>query len=548
MFYSERWKDMLGCSGSEVTPSIEEWLSRIHPEDRLRVDADLKAHLDGTSAHFENEHRMLHRDGTFRWMLSRGLAIRNSEGAPTRIAGSLTDITAGKVADPLTGLANRVLFVDRLSRLAERAQRHKDFLFAVLFLDLDRFKLINDSFGHCFGDQALIAFARRIERSLRMSDTISRLAEGTLARIGGDEFTVLLDGLRAPEDAEKVAERLIDALKEPFQIGDHEIYLSVSIGVALSSTAFDSPEDLLRDADTAMYRAKSLSQRRVEVFDQNMRESAVARLRLENDLRHGIEREEMSNAYQLIVSLETGKARGFEALVRWQHPSRGIVPPSEFIPVAEDTGLILPIGQFVLKEACRQIRVWHNLRPVAGNLVMAVNLSVREFMQDDFVEQVKRTLQSTGVDPGSVELEITESMVMDNPESARRTLGQLKNLGVRIGMDDFGTGYSSLSYLHKFPLDILKIDQSFVNGMEYDPDKYEIVKTIISLAHNLKLQVTAEGVETGQQMRLLAELGCDCAQGYWISRPLSPAAASDLLLTCKDWSGFTERQESLVMA
>lgn len=535
IFYSKRWKEMLGFQDPDVTDQLTEWTSRVHPEDRTRVDTDLKAHLDGVDSHFENEHRMQHRDGTYRWMLSRGLAVRDSHGTAYRMAGSQTDITTGKVADPLTGLPNRVLFMDRLNRLAERVRRKPSHLFALLFLDLDRFKLINDSLGHMAGDQLLVAFARRIERGLRSSDTVSRFSEGTLARLGGDEFTVLLDDLKDPSDAVKVGERLIESMRRPFTICGSEIFANLSIGVALSSTGYDRAEDLLRDADTAMYRAKSLGRGRLELFDLEMRKSAVARLGIENDLRYAAQRKEFVNWYQLIVSLKTGKIRGLEALVRWQHPSRGIVFPSEFIGIAEETGIIVPLGEQVMREACKQIWMWQELYPTDPQLMVSVNLSAKQFMQADLVATIRDALQSSGVDPETVKLEITESMVMGDPENSRKVLRDLKNLGLRIGMDDFGTGYSSLSYLHSFPLDTLKIDRSFVSGMEKETDKLEIVRTIISLAHNLNLDVIAEGVETPEQMSLLSGLGCEFGQGYLFSRPLEPIAAGDLLAANPDW-------------
>ncbi len=534
VFYSPRWKAMLGYGEDGLSSSPEEWLSRIHPEDRGQMERDLRAHLDGVDLHFENEHRMLHRDGTYRWMLSRGMSIRDSSGAAYRIAGSQTDITPGKVSDPLTRLPNRVLFMDRLGRLAERAKRIPDSFFAVMFLDIDHFKLVNDSLGHLAGDQLLIALSRRLERNLRSSDTVSRAHEGTLARFGGDEFAVLLDDARSAEEVVGVGERMISCLARPFQIAGREIFVGASIGIALSVTGFENPADLVRDADTAMYRAKTTGRGRVEIFNAGMRDSTVARLSLETDLRQGTEREEFRNWYQLIVSLDSGAICGFEALVRWQHPARGTVQPHEFISAAEETGLILPIGHRVLLQACSDAWEWRELHE-GDPLIVSVNLSPRQFMQKELVAQIADACSSAGLPPTCLKLEITESMVMQDPQLVRNTLNELKALGVRIGIDDFGTGYSSLSYLHSYPIDTLKIDRSFVIGMETGQEKLEIVRTIINLAHGLGMEVTAEGIENLQQLNILRDLGCDTAQGFFFSPPLDMAMTTDLLKATPHW-------------
>ena len=492
IFFSDRWKSMLGHEEDEIGNTPDEWFRRIHPEDQARLQSAITAHLDGLDPHFESEHRVLHRDGTYRWMLSRALAIRDSQGKPYRIAGSQADITTVKVTDALTGLPNRALFLDRLGWLFGRAKRHNDLTFAVLFLDIDRFKVVNDSLGHIVGDQLLIAFSQRLQQGLRATDSVSRLHIcHTLARLGGDEFTVVLDDLKDPNDAVVVAERLIQILREPFSIGGHELHVGVSIGIALNTTGGDDPEDLLGNADIAMYSAKAHGRSRIEVYGPEMRASAIARMQLETELRHGIERGEFENWYQLIVNLDTGQISGLEALVRWNHPTRGVIHPTDFISVAEDTGLIVPIGISVLHEACRDIWCLQQVFP-SDRLTVSVNLSRKQFTQPDLVETVDRALTETGLHPSSLKLEVTESMVMDDPESARKMLRSLKALGVKLEIDDFGTGYSSLSYLRSYPLDTLKIDRSFISDMDTDSEKAEITRTIMALAQNLGLEVIAK--------------------------------------------------------
>ncbi len=536
VFYSTRWKTMLGYDSDEIQPTLEEWLSKIHPEDREPLEANLNAHIEGTDSQFKCEHRMLHRNGSYRWVLTRGIAVRDEAGRVHRIAGSQSDITSGKVTCPLTGLPNRLLFVDRLGRLLERSKRKKDFKFAVLFIDFDRFKLVNDSLGHLVGDKFLIAAGRRMERELRSTDTISPLdEEATLARLGGDEFTVLLDSINDWSDALAVGERLIESMQKPLNIEGHEIFPSISIGIATGAASYESAEDILRDADTAMYRAKTLGRNRVEIFDAEMRAGMMARLQLETELRYATERNEIKNEYQPIVSLVDGRINGFEALVRWHPPSLGIIPPDKFIPVAEDTGAILSIGKWVLYEACRQLRVWQQSHASHQFLRIAVNVSARQFTQGDLLDQVREAIEITCIQPSNLTLEITESTLMHNVVTAKSICRTLKSLGVRIGIDDFGTGYSSFSHLHSFPFDTLKIDRSFVSHMEHDAQKREIVRTTVALAHNLGLDVVAEGVETREQMVLLRDLGCEYGQGFHFSRPLNSVAAGELIAATPVW-------------
>jgi diguanylate cyclase (GGDEF)-like protein/PAS domain S-box-containing protein len=539
--FSPRWKAMLGYEDGEIGENPQEWFDRIHDADRERVKEEIAAHQKGLTSHFESEHRMLHREGGFRWMLSRGVAVRDASGKVIRMAGSQTDITEGKVSDPLTGLPNRLLFIDRVGRLVKRTKRHKDQLFAVLFMDLDGFKMINDSMGHLIGDQLLIGVANRLEKCLRSTDTVARLGETfTVARLGGDEFTVLLDHIKDPGDAKRAADRMMKALALPFILGGKEVFTSVSIGIALSNSSYEQAEDILRDADTAMYRAKSLGKARYEVFDADMRASVMARLQLETDLRHALDREEFRNFYQPIVDLASGEIVGFEALLRWQHPTRGLLGPEEFIPVAEETGLIRELGWWNLREACRQITDWRAALPAHTHLTISVNLSAKQFLQPNLVEDISKLLCELALAPEALKLEITESTVMADPAAAVEMLQQIKSLGIRLAIDDFGTGYSSLSYLHRFPLDTLKIDRSFISGMGEEGEGMEIARTILPMANNLRLDVVAEGVETLQQVAMLKKLHCKYGQGFYFSRPLSAEGIAALLAGGLTWQAVEQ--------
>ncbi|HEX8072163.1 MAG TPA: EAL domain-containing protein [Pyrinomonadaceae bacterium] len=426
--------------------------------------------------------------------------------------------------DGLTDLANRALFMDHLKLALARAQRHEDYKCAVLFLDLDRFKVVNDSLGHMIGDKLLVGIARRLETALRPGDTV--------ARLGGDEFTVLLEDLGDAGEAMLVAERLQRELAMPYNLGGHEVFTTVSIGIALSAPEYHRPEDILRDADTAMYRAKQLGKARYEVFHQAMHTRAMELLELERDLRRAVERQEFFLQYQPIVSLNTGVLRGFEALIRWQHPVRGLIPPTKFIHIAEETGLILPIGRWVLDAACRQMHHWQKLAPAGEPLTINVNLSGKQFIQPDLLEQIEGVLRETGLDPRSLKLEITESVVMENIETAIRTLEQLRARGVELSIDDFGTGYSSLSYLQRFPVSTLKIDRSFISRITESDGTAEIVQTIMSLAQTLGMDVVAEGIETERQHTRLATLACEFGQGYYFARPMDKDAAEAFFLNC----------------
>ncbi len=531
MYFSPRWKEMLGWEEHEIANVPAEWFNRIHAEEAGHVRASLAAHIDGRVGHFETEHRMLHRNGGYRWMRSRGLVVRDQTGTASRMAGSQTDITEGKVADALTGLPNRILFIDRLASSIERARRHEKYMFAVLFLDLDRFKVINDSLGHVVGDELIVAIARRLENSLRSSDTVARLQmDHTIARLGGDEFTVLLEDIGDVSDALRVAERLQEALSHAFTLNGQEVFTTASIGITTSATAYQSPEAVLRDADTAMYRAKSRGGARSEVFDREMRDRAVARLQLETDLRRAVERAEFVLYYQPIVSLASRQITGFEALVRWQHPERGLILPEEFIGVAEETTLIVPLGWWVVRVACEQLRHWQVQCDAPESMTISVNLSPKQFSQANLTDGITRILAETGLPPSCLTLEITETTIMESTDVVSAVLAELKQLGTQLAIDDFGTGYSSLSYVHRFPLNSLKIDRSFVREMDEKGDRSEIVRAIVNLAHNLGLDVIAEGVETQSQLDHLTSLGCDYGQGYLFSMPV-PAEAATALVT-----------------
>jgi diguanylate cyclase (GGDEF)-like protein/PAS domain S-box-containing protein len=528
IYFSPRWKAMLGHKDDEIDSRPDEWFERVHPEDAAAVTRQLREHVDGLTEHFENEHRLRHKSGLYRWVLARGIAVRDSSGKATRIAGSLTDTTGRKRVeeqlthdafhDALTGLPNRGLFMEHLRLVIDQSKRSTERLFAVLFLDMDRFKLVNDSLGHIAGDCLLVEISWRLRKCLRAGDTV--------ARLGGDEFTILLRDMDEPAEAARVAERIHTELTRPFDIGGNEVFTTASIGIVLSSIGFKRTEDFLRAADTAMYRAKARGRGLHEVFDQEMHARAKLTLRLENDLRRAIERGEMLVRYQPIVCLSSGRVTGFEALVRWQHPERGLIMPMEFIPIAEEAGLIVALGTWVLEEACRQTRRWQSAGLTTD---VSVNLSGKQFAQRDLFERVGQVLEETGLDGRALRLEITESVVMENAEATAATLQKLRELGIRLVVDDFGTGYSSLSYLQRFPISTLKIDRSFVSRMCDSEENSEIVRTIIALARNLGIEVVAEGVETAQQLAQLRGLGCGYVQGFFFAEAMTGDEAAELL-------------------
>ena len=452
-YVSPRWNQMMGLPDQDRGPDPEEWFRLIHPADRDRVRAELDSHLAGATPEFASEYRMRHRNGTYIWVLSRGIAVRNSAGIAVRMAGSQTDITEGKIADPLTALPNRLYFIDRLERSIDAAHRNES-LFAVLFLDLDRFKLINDSLGHAAGDELLMGIAGRLRSSLRGG---WETRQSVVARLGGDEFAILLNDVRDPADAAGIAQRILDKLESPFRLGERQVFATVSIGIALSSSG-GTPEELLRNADTAMYHAKTKGKARFELFDEGMRERAVARLEIETGLRKAIDAQQLILYYQPELSVKSQRIIGYEALVRWNHPERGVLPPSEFIPVAEESDLIVHLGRWVLREACRQMAEWHKKFLFDPPLTISVNVSPRQLNQGGLVEDVERVLAETGLSAKCLKLEVTEGSIMQDAEIALAALRQLKSIGVGLKIDDFGTGYSSLSYLQRLPFDTVKVD------------------------------------------------------------------------------------------
>ena len=531
IYYSPRWKSILGYSDEEIGERIDEWFDRVHPDDVEGLKVVLSSRLTEGTDHFSYEHRVITKAGQALWVLCRGLVVRDENGQGYRAAGSLTDISQRKRAeaqlihdamhDALTGLPNRSLCLDRLNVALRQLRRDERKSFAVLFFDLDRFKTINDSLGHTVGDQLLVGISRRLEKYLRPGDTLTRL--------GGDEFAILLNEIDGVADATHVAERIHQLLEREFHIEGHEVYTSASIGIALGSALYARAEDILRDADLAMYRAKRSGSRCYEVFDGNMHEDAVALLTLETNLRRAVERDEFVVHYQPIVSLATERVLGFEALLRWQHPERGLLLPDEFIYAAEETGLIVPIGWRVLKEACHQMRVWQRLFPIDPPLAISINISGKLFQEANMSGKLLGILHESGLPADSLKLEITESAIMDHRETALEELMTLREAGIELHIDDFGTGYSSLTYLQRFAYDTLKIDRSFVGAVSAPGETGAIVKAIVALGKMLNMNVIAEGVETEEQLEWLRAIQCPEAQGFWFSEPMDQTGVDTLL-------------------
>jgi PAS domain S-box-containing protein len=527
VYFSERWKAMLGFADHELMNCLENWLERLHPDDKTWVEEAIDRHVKGETSKFEIEYRMQAKDKTYRRMLARGLAVRDIMGQAYRMAGWQTDLSTRVASyDALTSLPNRSLFFERLNRAVERKQWDKAFSYAVFFLDLDSFKVVNDSLGHAAGDALLLEVAARLERCLRSSDTLVRYPatdtrpnNGTVARFGGDEFAILIEGIHSKDLAISISERIHESLAKPFQLLNQTIFTSASIGVSMGHQDYVSVEDVLRDADIAMYRAKSGGKSRHAIFDADMHGHVKARLAFETDLRNAFIRQEFKLFYQPIVDLGSWRIKGFEALLRWQHPCKGLIPPDVFIPVAEETGLIEPLGLWVLEEALEQLKEWRKCYPRCEGLSVSVNLSSKQLSNSKLFDQIVNVLTRVGMAPQYLNLEVTESMMFESANTAIGTLEQLRQLGVRVKIDDFGTGYSSLSRLHALPLDVLKIDRSFINNFLERKEHAGIVKTVISLAKTLGLSVIAEGIETLEQAQKLKELECQGGQGYYFSRP-----------------------------
>ena len=550
--YSPRWYTMIGArpSAGSASPSPlsrrnrdahagrpSDWFERVHEEDHERF-VELFTSFVGTSDHIAIEYRLLHEDGQYRWMLCRGVVVRDEDGKVIRAAGSQTDITDRKLAeaqlrhaafhDGLTGLPNRALLGERLARCIVRKQRHADFRFAVMFIDLDRFKVINDSLGHLIGDALLVELSKRLSSCIRATDTLAFSESNDLARIGGDEFVLLVEGLHDDADILRVAERIQACIADPFLIDGNEIHASMSMGIALGRPE-QSADDIIRDADTALYRAKEDGRGRYRVFSEDLHASAVMRWQMENELRRAIENDELYLQYQPIVGLGEGVVEHFEALVRWRHPVRGFVSPLDFIPLAEETGLIVPLGRWVLDRACRQVKEWRESIPGASKISVAINVASKQLVLPSFVGEVQQKLADLALTPDAIAIEVTESSTMNDVAVA--SCKALLELGYQIHLDDFGTGYSSLSYLNRMPITALKIDRSFTATMVENPMSASIVQTIVTLARILGIASIAEGVESVVELELLKQMGCSNGQGYFWARPLDPANAAALLRT-----------------
>ncbi len=537
ILYSDRWKEMLGFNDDEISDTADEWLSRVHPEDHDRVRASIDAYLEGTTSNFEIEYRIRHFSDNYLWMMAKGLAIRTSDGRATRFAGSQTDVSERKsneeqmihdaLHDTLTSIPNRTLLLDRIRQSLVRRKRYPKTSFAIIFIDLDRFRLVNESLGHIHGDELLQLISARLKETIPISDTV--------ARLGGDEFSILLQDINSVRDVEVIAKDIQNLFSKPFFLGDREVFASASMGIAHSDNDYKTPEEILRDAELAMYRAKREGKSQSIVFQPQFRQSSLSPIDLDTDLRRALDRDEMELHYQPIISMRDRTISGFEALLRWSHRSRGVISPNEFIPLAEETGLIYDLGQWVLGKACKQIATWNKSKKKEDQLEISINLSSRQFSDPNLVEGIVENIEKSGFDAEFLKIEITESALMQNAQRSVSMLNQLKDLNIKVCVDDFGTGYSSLSYLHTFPIDTLKIDRSFVHDMSRNFRNMEIIRTIIMLAHNLKLDVIAEGVETGEQDAQLSALGCQFAQGFYFSRPINSSDAALLIQQNHQW-------------
>jgi diguanylate cyclase (GGDEF)-like protein/PAS domain S-box-containing protein len=533
IYFSPRWKEMLGYGEDEIGSDPQEWLGRIYPSDVEPFKQEVATHLRGQTPHLAHEHRVRHKDGSYRWMLCRGLAVRGVDGSVARIAGSQTDISQRKEAeekllrdastDGLTGLPNRVFFLERLKGALRRAKKQAGYVFAVLFLDLDRFKYINDSLGHPVGDELLVVVAQILKNTLRSTDIV--------ARQGGDEFVILLDGVPDVDIAISTSSAILQNLSRPIWLEGREVFVttSTSIGIVMSSDDYSDPEDILRDADIAMYAAKARGRGTYQLFDPSMREVILLRVALEADLQQAIEKQQFRVYYQPIVSLKDGTLVGFEALVQWQHPEHGLLPASQFVPLAQEAGLINPIDWWVFEEACRQTHLWQIDFPYTSNLVIHVNLTSSLMARPDLVENIRWIIQKTGIHTQTLRLEITEDIFTSNYEASSRIIGELRKMGIYVLVDNFGIGNGSLHNLKRLPITGLKIDCVFTQGLGERPKDVTIVKTIVELSHELGFQATAEGIETLAQLHQLEAIGCDYGQGFWFSVLLDPEQVIDLL-------------------
>jgi diguanylate cyclase (GGDEF)-like protein/PAS domain S-box-containing protein len=541
LYNSPAYTRILGYSPAELEASKN--LEQIHPDDRQRVmQAAEEARRTGLGRSLE--YRMRHKDGSWRTFESTASVVMNN-GSPDKLVIVNRDVTARKRAeealahnafhDSLTSLPNRALLLDRLQRAVTRGKHHPEYQFAILLIDIDDFKKFNDSFGPAVGDQVLVEISRRLTAVLQRNGALSlestkNNGDHTLARLGGDDFAILLDEIRDATDMVRAANRIQAAIAQPFSFDRHEVFTTASIGIALSTTPHESAEDMLRDAEIAMYRAKAAGNGRCEVFDMKMHARAVNRLKLESELRRALDRGEMVNHYQPIVSLQNGRIIGFETLARWQHPEKGLVFPDHFIEVADATGLIIAMNRWLMRAACERAWSWSLRYPSDPPLMITANVTSHQFADPNLAKDIATILNETKLPPKCLQLEITETVAMSDGERASRILAQLKELGVGLCIDDFGTGYSSLARLQRFPVDKLKIDRSFVARLHRDPDSREIVRIIITLAHHFGMQVVAEGSETEEHVKYLHELGCEFAQGYFFSKPVDEKGVERLLM------------------
>lgn len=540
-FFSRRWKEMLGFKGDEIGNTAGDWFKLVHPDDLGELKTQIRSHVLGETPHLEYEYRIRHKQGGYLWVFIRGLAVKGSDNKTYRMAGFQSDITNRKMVeeqlqhdalhDALTGLPNRMLFLDRLGLAMERAKRNAEYRFSVYFLDLDRFKVINDSMGHHAGDQMLIETGSRIRSCLRASDT--------LARLGGDEFALLMEGVYDKQECTESADRILTELRKPFKIMGREVYSSASIGITCHRREYSSPSDYIRDADAAMYRAKKMGRNRMAHFDQAMYVEAVSLLEMETDLRRAVEEEKFTVHYQPIVSLKTGEIWGFECFLRWCHPNRGWVPPLDFLPAAEQHGLMQHLGDLVFRQAGKHLASLKSFKSGNGTPLLSVNLSSSQFIQPDLITGITAKMQRYDLASDSLKLEVKEAILSEYPVQAESIMKELKKKHVSVILDDFGTGMSSLANLKRYPIDKVKIDSSFIAKLCEDTDAHDIVKSTITMAHSLNIGVIAECVEKREQAELLAELGCDHAQGYFFSRPMDADACLQFSLATPRWKGIS---------
>jgi len=531
MEFSPRWLAILGYSEGELRQLPEEWLTRLHPDDEARVREELREFIKNPeAAEFISEQRVCAKHRDYQWVLARATLARGEDGRPLRLAGTLTDIAVRMGADPLTGLGNRLLTLSRIDSAIKAASAGAARSFALLFVDLDGFKIMNDSYGHHTGDRILCEAAARIRG---VAAELGVGASATVSRVMGDEFTVFLDGMETPQQAQELAERfakrVVERIAEPTRIHGFKLPVSASVGVAVGPSDTVDPEDVIGDAELATSQAKEMGKNRWAVFEPKLRHRMRTRMATVHDLRRAIENRQLEAYYQPKVILKTGEIIGFEALLRWRHPKRGLIQPDDFIPLAEETGLIVPIGEWILQEACCQLKSWQNMFPSAPALSMNVNLSVKQLADPHLVQQVRAVLDKTGVVPGSLKLELTESGMLTDIQDAKDVLERLQSMNVGLKLDDFGTGYSSLNHLRQLHFDSLKIDRSFVARMSEDEESHAIVETMIKLAKAMGMTVVAEGIEEAEQLNELIRLGCEIGQGFYFSKPVEAAKAEKLL-------------------